>query len=88
MVDLEKAYDMVDREQLLQTLASWLGDTELNMLRATLVSLQVRTRGDPSGCTGILTRGRPTRHPVLPCILMRTPIIFPAKRDDEQISKR
>lgn len=47
VLDLEKAYDMVDRHRLLQFISEWLDDGLENTVRAVLYPLRVHTKGYP-----------------------------------------
>lgn len=66
VLDLEKAYDKVYRVKLIQNLARCLERDDPNMVRFTLRALTVRTRGDPTGCAALLTRGVPQEAPSSP----------------------
>lgn len=56
MLNLEKAYDKVDRKQLLQSLAEWIENEVLHMVRVTFGVFVVRTRGDQTSYVAKLTR--------------------------------
>lgn len=57
VLDLEKAYDKVDRHTLLKASEKWLDAGTCNMVRAMLGPLRVRTKGEPTNYEATLTRG-------------------------------
>lgn len=56
---LAKAYDKVDGKKILCTAEKWLTGNEVDMMRAMLRVMKVRTRGEPTNYLARLTRGVP-----------------------------
>lgn len=55
--DIAKAYDKVERKQLLQICARWIHDNELRMVRDMMGPMRVRTKGGPTGMRASIRRG-------------------------------
>lgn len=68
VLDLEKAYDCVDRRKLLHIATKWLPTQILNMVRCLLRPLTVRSKGDPTNLTIVMTRGVPQGAPSSPVL--------------------
>lgn len=56
VLDLAKAYDKVDGAKLLQVIERWLPPTGLNMMRASLGLMAIRTKNYPRGYVATLTK--------------------------------
>lgn len=67
VLDLEKAYDRVDRRKLLHIAAKWLPNRLLSMVRCFL-PLSIRTKGDPTKLEVQVTRGLPQGAPSSPAL--------------------
>lgn len=66
MLDLEKACDKLNMEKIVYALAKHLQSNVLNMARATLLPLQLRTKNDPTMREATVTRGVPQGAPSSP----------------------
>lgn len=67
-LDLEKAYDKINREALVEVAKQWLHTDELNMVRAMLSPLRVQIKSDPTNCTATVTRSVPQGDPSSPVL--------------------
>lgn len=66
VLDLEKAYDRVDRRKLLQVAGKWLPSDLLNMVRCLLGPLTIHSKGDRTNLHVTMTRGVPQGAPSSP----------------------
>lgn len=68
VLDLEKAYERVNRKTLIEVSRQWLHPDLLNMVREILSPLRVQTKSDPTNYTAVITRGVPQGGPSSPVL--------------------
>lgn len=62
-LDLEKAYDKVERHKLLEVMKQWVDNENISMLRGMLGPKRIKARRDPSDYIDTLTSGVPQWAP-------------------------
>lgn len=66
VLDLEKAYNRVNRETLIELMKELIQEEVRGMARAMLGPMQIPTTGDPKKSRDLLTRGLPQGAPSSP----------------------
>lgn len=69
ILDLEKAYDQVERQKLLDLMAGWVDGNTVNMMRALLGPMPIRAKNDPSEFQSATNPRSTTRSPWIPCLI-------------------
>lgn len=67
-LDLEKAYDKVDRRLLFTIMRKWIDEETTKMVSSLLGPIRILTSGDPTDYIAYLTRGVPQGSPSSPVL--------------------